>query len=62
VTTLAALQSLMVHGKSETLEFRRSTAELKRIGKTLGAFLHARAARCSSALAWTSSELLVGPG
>jgi len=29
VNTLAALQSLIAQGKSETLELKRSTAELK---------------------------------
>jgi fido (protein-threonine AMPylation protein) len=40
VTTLAALQSLIAQGESETLEFKRSTAELKRAGETLCAFLN----------------------
>lgn len=40
MTTLAALQSLIARGKSEALEFKRSTAELKRAGETLCAFLN----------------------
>jgi len=40
VTTLAALQSLIALGESETLEFKRSTAELRRAGETLCAFLN----------------------
>jgi ATP-dependent DNA helicase RecG len=39
VITLAALQSLVARGESETLEFKRSTAELRRAGETLCAFL-----------------------
>jgi len=39
VTTLAALQSLIAEGESETLELKRSTAALKRAGETLRAFL-----------------------
>ena len=38
--TLATLQSLIAQGESETLEFKRSTAELKRAGETLCAFLN----------------------
>ena len=34
MTTLAALQSLVVQGESETIELKRSTAELKRVGST----------------------------
>lgn len=37
---LAALQSLVALGESETLEFKRSTAELRRAGETLCAFLN----------------------
>lgn len=33
MTTLAALQSLIAQGESETLEFKRSTAELRRVGR-----------------------------
>jgi ATP-dependent DNA helicase RecG len=40
MTTLAALQSLIAQGESETLEFKRSTGELKRAGETLCAFLN----------------------
>lgn len=40
MTTLAALHSLIAHGESETLEFKRSTAELRRAGETLCAFLN----------------------
>lgn len=40
MTTLAALQSLIAQGESETLELKRSTAELKRAGETLCAFLN----------------------
>ncbi|MBI2382494.1 MAG: putative DNA binding domain-containing protein [Gammaproteobacteria bacterium] len=40
MTTLAALQSLIAQGESETLEFKRSTAELRRAGETLCAFLN----------------------
>jgi ATP-dependent DNA helicase RecG len=40
VTTFAALQSLIAQGESETLELKRSTAELKRAGETLCAFLN----------------------
>lgn len=38
--TLAALQSLVALGESETVEFKRSTAELRRAGETLCAFLN----------------------
>jgi ATP-dependent DNA helicase RecG len=37
---LTALQSLIARGESETLELKRSTAELKRAGETLCAFLN----------------------
>jgi ATP-dependent DNA helicase RecG len=40
VITLAALQSLIAQGESETLELKRSTAELRRAGETLCAFLN----------------------
>ncbi len=40
MTTLTALQSLIAQGESETLEFKRSTAELRRAGETLCAFLN----------------------
>jgi ATP-dependent DNA helicase RecG len=40
MTALAALQSLIALGESETLEFKRSTAELRRAGETLCAFLN----------------------
>ncbi len=40
MTTLAALQSLVGQGESETLELKRSTAELRRAGETLCAFLN----------------------
>jgi len=40
MTALAALQSLVAQGESETLEFKRSTAELRRAGETLCAFLN----------------------
>jgi ATP-dependent DNA helicase RecG len=36
----AALQSLVASGESATLEFKRSTAELKRVGETICAFLN----------------------
>jgi ATP-dependent DNA helicase RecG len=45
VTTLAGLQSLIAQGESETLEFKRSTAELKRAGETLCAFLNSEGGR-----------------
>lgn len=38
--TLVALQSLVAQGESDILEFKRSTAELKRAGETLCAFLN----------------------
>jgi ATP-dependent DNA helicase RecG len=38
--SLAILQSLVAQGESETLEFKRSTAELKRTGESLCAFLN----------------------
>lgn len=37
---LAALERLIAGGESETLEFKRSTAELRRVGETLCAFLN----------------------
>jgi ATP-dependent DNA helicase RecG len=37
---LAALESLIAQGESETLELKRSTAELRRAGETLCAFLN----------------------
>lgn len=40
MTTAGALQSLIVQGESETLELKRSTADLKRAGETLCAFLN----------------------
>ncbi len=42
MTTLSTsmLKSLIVQGESETLEFKRSTAELRRAGETLCAFLN----------------------
>ncbi|MCC6535412.1 MAG: hypothetical protein IT531_22920 [Burkholderiales bacterium] len=41
MTTLAALQSLIAQGESETPELKRATAELRRAGETLCAFLNA---------------------
>lgn len=38
--TLSDLQSFIALGESETLEFKRSTAELRRAGQTLCAFLN----------------------
>lgn len=38
--TPATLQQLVTQGESETLELKRSTAELRRVGETLGAFLN----------------------
>jgi ATP-dependent DNA helicase RecG len=40
VITLAAIQTLIAQGESETLELKRSTAELRRAGETLCAFLN----------------------
>lgn len=40
MTTLAALQSLVAFGESETLEFKRSTAELRRAGESRCACLN----------------------
>lgn len=40
MTTLATLHILIAQGESETLELQRSTAELKRAGETLCAFLN----------------------
>lgn len=40
MTTLAALRSLVAQDESETLELKRSTAELRRAGETLCAFLN----------------------
>jgi ATP-dependent DNA helicase RecG len=40
MTTLDTLRSLIAQGESETLELKRSTAELKRAGETLCAFLN----------------------
>jgi ATP-dependent DNA helicase RecG len=40
MTTVATLGSLIAQGESETLELKRSTAELKRAGETLCAFLN----------------------
>jgi ATP-dependent DNA helicase RecG len=40
MTSVAALQSIIARGESETLEFKRSTAELRRAGETLCAFLN----------------------
>jgi ATP-dependent DNA helicase RecG len=37
---VGVLQALIAQGESETLEFKRSTAELKRAGETLCAFLN----------------------
>lgn len=44
MTTLAALQSLIASGESETIELKRSTAELKRTGETLSSFLNGEVA------------------
>lgn len=40
MTTPSTLHSLIAQGESETLEFKRSTAELRRVGETLCAFLN----------------------
>ncbi len=40
MTTLATLQSLVARGESETLELKKSTAQLNRTGETLCAFLN----------------------
>ncbi|MCC7383262.1 MAG: putative DNA binding domain-containing protein [Deltaproteobacteria bacterium] len=45
MTTLAALRSLAAQGESETLELKRSTAELRRAGETLCAFLNGQGGR-----------------
>lgn len=45
MTTLAALRSLIAQGESETLELKRSTAELKRAGETLCASLNGEGGR-----------------
>ena len=37
MTTLDTLRSLIAQGESETLELKRSTAELRRVGKNSGA-------------------------
>ena len=40
MTPFSSLQTLVAQGESETLEFKRSTAELRRAGETLCAFLN----------------------
>ena len=40
MTALAVLQSIITLGQSETVEFKRSTAELRRAGETLCVFLN----------------------
>jgi len=40
MTTLEELQLLIAQGDAETLEFKRSTAELRRAGETLCGFLN----------------------
>ena len=40
LNTRAKLETLAAEGESETLEFKRSTAELRRVGETLCAFLN----------------------
>lgn len=40
MTPLATLASIIAQGESETLELKRSTAELRRVGETLCAFLN----------------------
>lgn len=49
MTDLTALQALIAPGESETLEFKRSTAELQRAGQTLCAFLNGDGGKYSSA-------------
>ena len=39
-SSLSALRALIANGESETVEFKRSTAELRRAGETLCAFLN----------------------
>lgn len=39
-TTLATLQPIVVRGESQTLEFKKSTNELHRVGLTLCGFLN----------------------
>jgi predicted HTH transcriptional regulator len=51
MTTLATLRTLIAQDESETLELKRSTAELKRAGETLGAFLNGE-----------GSKVLIGVG
>jgi ATP-dependent DNA helicase RecG len=46
MTRLATLQWLIAQGESETLELKRSTAELKPAGETLCAFLNGEGGRC----------------
>lgn len=45
MTTLAGLHSLIAQGDSKAIEFKRSTAELKRAGETLFAFLNSDGGR-----------------
>jgi len=54
VTTPSALQTLIAQGESETLEFKRSTAELKRAGETLCAFLNSEGGKVRLASAPTA--------
>lgn len=42
MTTRTALQTLVAQGESETVELKRSTAELKRAGESLCAFLNSK--------------------
>lgn len=51
MTTVDAFQSLVTRGESETLELKRSTAELKRVGETLCSFLNGE-----------GSKVLIGVG
>jgi predicted HTH transcriptional regulator len=50
MTTVATLRSLIAHGESETLEFKRSTAELRRAGETPCAFSNGEVTQAAQVL------------
>ncbi len=57
MTVTVALTQLIAQGESETLELKRSTAELKRAGETLCAFLNGEGGKVLIGVAPTAGSL-----
>lgn len=62
MTTLTVLQSLISRSESETLELKRSTAELRRAGETLCAFLNGEGGQVVIGVSRHQVGTKLGPG